>query len=145
MDLRVRRDTSLARRAAILEAWFRSQVREEGSRLLARWEKRLGVRAGKIGVRAMRTRWGGCNPKTGFIRLNTDLARKPGECLEYILVHELLHLRAPVHDARFQALLNRYLPGWLHRRELLNRLPLRRESWDYSDRHQARLPGSQAL
>lgn len=131
LELLIRPGTSQTRRSAILESWFRSQVRGEVAHQLGRWEKRLGVRAGTIGVRTMKTRWGGCNPKSGFIRLNTDLARKPRECLEYILVHELLHLRVPVHDAKFQALLDRYLPGWQHRRDLLNRLPLKRESWDY--------------
>lgn len=131
LELRVRPGSSQAKRAAVLEGWFREQVREEVDRLLRRWEKRLGVKAGKIGVQAMRTRWGGCNPRTGFVRLNTDLARKPRECLEYILVHELLHLRVPVHDATFTALMDQHLPGWQMRRALLNRLPLRREGWSF--------------
>ena len=79
----------------------------------------------------MRTRWGSCNPKAGTLRLNTELARKPRECLEYIVVHELLHLIEPTHGERFMALLNRHLPAWKHRRALLNRLPLRHQDWAY--------------
>jgi predicted metal-dependent hydrolase len=79
----------------------------------------------------MRTRWGSCNPRAGTLRLNTELARKPRECLEYIVVHELLHLLEPTHNERFKALLNRHLPAWPRRRELLNRLPVRHEDWAY--------------
>ena len=68
---------------------------------------------------------------SGTIRLNTDLAKKPPECLEYMLVHELAHLLEPTHNARFVALMDRFLPGWVHRRELLNRLPVRHEDWRY--------------
>ena len=89
----------------------------------------LGVRMNGLFVQRMRTRWGSCNPAAGTIRLNADLAKKPRECLEYILVHELAHLLEPTHNARFVALMDRFLPDWVHRRELLNRLPVRHEAW----------------
>jgi predicted metal-dependent hydrolase len=79
----------------------------------------------------MRTRWGSCNPNAGTIRLNAELAKKPRECLEYIVVHELAHMLEPTHNARFAALMDGFLPGWPHRRELLNRLPVRHEDWNY--------------
>ena len=79
----------------------------------------------------MKTRWGGCNPQSGIIRLNTELARKPIECLEYILVHEMVHLLEPTHNPRFVALMDRFLPTWRVLRERLNRLPVRREDWGY--------------
>ena len=129
--LHIRLGSQPGKRKEVLERWYRDQVREEVERLRVSWERRLRVRASGLGVRAMRTRWGSCNPDTGFIRLNTDLARKPRECLEYILVHELLHLRVPLHDATFKTLLDQYMPGWMHRRDLLNRLPLRHEDWSY--------------
>jgi predicted metal-dependent hydrolase len=79
----------------------------------------------------MRTKWGSSNPAAGSIRLNTDLAKKPRACLEYIVVHELVHLREPTHNARFVALMDRLLPTWRHQRKALNRLPLRHEEWAY--------------
>jgi predicted metal-dependent hydrolase len=115
----------------VLEAWYRAQIRARTPELLARWEATLGVRAGKMMVQRMRTRWGGCNPSTGVIRLNTDLARKPPECLEYILVHELAHLLEPTHNARFQGLMDHFLPDWRMRRQVLNGLPLRHDEWAY--------------
>ena len=80
-------------------------------------------------VQRMKTRWGSCNPTARTIRLNTELARKPPECLEYIVVHELAHLLEPTRNARFTALLARYLPKWPHVKDELNRLPVRHEGW----------------
>jgi predicted metal-dependent hydrolase len=79
----------------------------------------------------MKTKWGSCNPRRASIRLNTDLAKKPRECLEYILVHEMAHLLEPSHNARFVALLDRYLPNWKLLRDELNRWPLGHVTWDY--------------
>lgn len=95
------------------------------------WERRLGVRVDRVFIQRMRTRWGSCNPASHAIRLNTDLAKKPRECLEYILVHELVHLIEPTHNSRFVALMDRFLPGWEHRRDQLNRLPVRHVEWTY--------------
>ena len=79
----------------------------------------------------MKTKWGSCNPEARSIRLNTELAKKPPECLEYIVVHELTHLLEPTHNARFVAIMDRMMPHWRHRRDVLNRLPVRREEWSY--------------
>ena len=129
--LTVRPATDTVRRAELLDAWYRGQLRAAAGPLVAKWERRLGVEVNRGFVQRMRTRWGGCNPVSRAIRLNTDLARKPRECLEYILVHELVHLIEPTHNARFLALMDQFLPGWSHRRELLNRLPVRHEKWAY--------------
>jgi hypothetical protein len=77
----------------------------------------------------MKTRWGTCNPHSAIVRLNTELSKKPLECLEYVVVHELCHLLEPTHNARFVALLDRHLPGWQFRRDMLNRLPVKHEAW----------------
>ena len=90
--------------------------------LIAKWEPRLGVQVARFYVQRMRTRWGSCNPITASIRLNTDLAKKPQECLEYIVVHEMVHLLEPTHNDRFVALMDRYLPNWQHQHQMLNRL-----------------------
>ena len=98
---------------------------------MTQWEKRLGVHVHRIFVQRMKTRWGSCNVARRSVRLNTDLAKKPRECLEYVIVHELIHLLEPTHNARFVALMDQSLPGWPHRRDQLNQLPVRHANWDH--------------
>lgn len=131
LRLQVRPGTSQETRQELLAQWYRDQVREAAQRLIPAWEKRLGVAAGRLFVQHMKTRWGSCNPAKGSIRLNTELAKKPRECLEYIVVHELAHLLEPTHNERFTALLDESLPQWRSLRNRLNRLPVRHEEWGY--------------
>ncbi len=79
----------------------------------------------------MKTKWGNCNPRTRTIRLNTELAKKPKECLEYIVVHEMVHLLEPTHNAHFVALMDQFMPRWQFFRQKLNRLPVSHADWDY--------------
>src|SRR5262249_1632341 len=97
----------------------------------ATWERRLGVSVRRFSVQRMKTKWGSCNPQPASLRFNTELAKKPTSCLEYILVHEMLHLIVRRHDAKFRALLDRHLPDWKHTRQLLNSEPLAHEEWLY--------------
>ena len=127
IHLRVRPGTDLQKRRALVEAWYREQIRIAVPPLLAHWEPQIGVRVERFYVRRMKTRWGSCSVKARTIRLNTELAKKPPECLEYIVLHELVHLLEPTHNARFKALMGRFLPGWQDQRQALNLLPLRRE------------------
>jgi predicted metal-dependent hydrolase len=129
--LQIRPQTSKKRRHQIVEEWYRDQIREALPSLLEKWQKALGVKAGKVFVRCMRTKWGSCQPRTKSIRLNTDLAKKPRECLEYIVLHELLHLIEPTHSQRFLELMHRHMPKWPSYRNTLNRLPVRHEDWSY--------------
>ena len=99
--------------------------------LLIRWEPQLGVRPNRVLIQRMKTKWGSCNPISGHIRLNTELARKPPVCLEYIVVHELVHLLEPTHNARFQSLMDDAMPHWRQIRSELNQLPVSHEDWDY--------------
>jgi len=99
--------------------------------LIAKWERLIGVKVDRLFVQRMKTKWGSCNPASNSIRLNTELAKKPPECLEYLVVHEMLHLIEPTHNTRFIALINRFMPKWQFYREVLNRLPVRHESWRY--------------
>ena len=131
MILTVRPGASRERKAEVMEAWYRNLVKEAGDILVAKWEPKLKVRLEQLSVRVMRTRWGTCSPSTRTIRLNTDLAKKPPECLEYIVVHELVHLLEPTHNSRFVALMDRHLPDWRHRRQVLNSLPVRHDEWAY--------------
>lgn len=85
----------------------------------------------RVFVQRMKTKWGSCSPHTRHIRLNTELAKKPPECLEYILVHEMIHLLEPTHNARFIVLMDRFMPRWQFCRAELNRLPVRHENWAY--------------
>ena len=128
--LRVRPGADTARRQAVLEAWYREQIRAEIPTLIARWESVMGVKVAGFYVQRMKTRWGSCTPRARTIRLNSELAKKPPECLEYVVVHELAHLLVPSHDARFVALMDRFLPHWRHARDILNRFPVRHEAWE---------------
>ncbi|MBK9579112.1 MAG: M48 family metallopeptidase [Fibrobacteres bacterium] len=131
LHLHLRPGTTPQSRNEIVALWYREQVREAAQNLFAQWEPRLGVKVTKLFVQHMKTRWGSCNPDSGSIRLNTELAKKPRECLEYIVVHELTHLREPNHGDRFTAILDQVMPNWRQRKALLNRLPVRHEEWGY--------------
>jgi predicted metal-dependent hydrolase len=131
LHLQVRPGADRARCEAVLEAWYRQQLRDALPWLIAKWEPRLGVKVKRVFVQRMKTKWGGCTPGSAHIRLNTDLAKKPAECLEYILVHEMVHLLEPTHNERFVALLDQHLPNWKPLRRMLNRLPVKHEDWDY--------------
>lgn len=128
--LQIRPGTPLATRRAIVDAWYREELKDAARILAMKWEPRIGVVARKVLVQRMRTRWGTCNPRTRSIRLNTELAKKPLECLEYVVVHELVHLLERRHNARFRSLMTTLLPGWAHHRQLLNSLPVAHEDWN---------------
>ena len=97
------RHRSRRTKQAIVDAWYREQLKEAALPLIAKWEPLLGVKVRKLFVQRMKTKWGSCNPASASIRLNTDLAKKPRECLEYIVVHEMVHLLEPTHNKRFIA------------------------------------------
>jgi predicted metal-dependent hydrolase len=131
MLLQTRPSTGEEKKQAILDAWYRSQLKEAVPPLIAKWEPLMHVKVERFFVQRMKTKWGSCTPAAASIRLNTDLARKPRECLEYIVVHEMVHLLEPNHNSRFIAAMDRFLPNWRHYRELLNRLPVRHQAWQY--------------
>ena len=124
LELYVRPGSDTAKMRQVLEAWYRDRLREQVQSLLPTWEKRLGVQAGPLGIQKMRTKWGSCNPTSGRILLNLELAKKPLNCIEYVLVHELLHLLEPSHNHRFVDLMNLHFPTWREAKAELNRLPL---------------------
>lgn len=131
LNLQVRPGADQARCEEVLDGWYRQQVRDAVPALLEKWEPLLKVKAQRVFVQRMKTKWGSCTPESGYIRLNTDLAKKPMECLEYIVVHELVHLLEPTHNQRFIDLMDLYLPHWQQLRKQLNRLPVRHEDWGY--------------
>ncbi len=97
--------------------------------LIQKWEAKLGVKVSKYFLLRMKTKWGACNYRTGTIRLNTELVKKPKDLMEYVVVHEMLHLVEPTHNERFVTLLKRHYPTWREARAELNELPLAAESW----------------
>lgn len=131
MILTVRPGTDEEKKQAIVDAWYRDQLKKALPLLIAKWEPLIGVKVGRFFVQRMKTKWGSCSKGTRSIRLNTDLAKKPRDCLEYIVVHEMLHLLEPTHNTRFLALMDRFMPNWRLRRDQLNQLPVRHEEWRY--------------
>src|SRR6266540_546311 len=94
-------------------------------------DRLVGVKVERLFVQRMKTKWGSCNHAARTIRLNTELAKKPQECLEYIVVHEMTHVLEPTHNARFVALMDQFMPKWEFYRDQLNRLPVSHEDWAY--------------
>jgi predicted metal-dependent hydrolase len=131
----VRPGATLEKRRSVLAAWYRQQLRQEAVSLIEHWQQRLDVQMNRLFVQAMRRRWGSCNPATKNIRLNTQLAQKPRACLDYVVLHELAHLRVPSHGEPFLALLDSLQPDWQERRRLLNQLPLTRDADPPPERH----------
>lgn len=131
MILAVRVGTDEAAKEAIVAQWYREQIKALVPDLIAKWEIVLGVSVNRVFVQQMKTKWGSCNPRARTIRLNTELAKKPKECLEYIVLHEMAHFIEPTHNARFVALMDRFMPKWQFCRQRLNRLPVRHADWDY--------------
>jgi predicted metal-dependent hydrolase len=129
--LSVRPGSSAEKRAEVLHAWHRSLLHQAVPTLIQRWAPRLGVTVAGYFLQRMKTRWGGCNPRTGTIRLNTELVKKPRDLLEYVVVHEMLHLVEPTHNERFLALLASHYAAWREARAELNELPLAAESWSH--------------
>lgn len=129
--LTVRPKSGFGKRRSVVSAWYREEVRRESLPLIEKWEKLLGVKASQCYIQRMKTKWGSCNSHTRSIRLNSDLGKKPRECLEYIIVHELVHLLEPSHNARFISLMDHFMPNWKHYREELNRIPLSHVDWEY--------------
>jgi len=125
MLLRVRPGAHKEKRREVLDSWYRAQIRQSIPALIDKWEPIIDVKVKGFFVQRMKTRWGSCNLIKHTIRLNTDLARKPPECLEYVTIHEMVHLLEPSHNFRFYALMDRFMPQWkIHRAALTPRLNL---------------------
>ena len=130
-DLFVREGSDTAQRERILLAWYRQQLKVLIPPLIQKWEAIAGVKVAEWGVKRMKTKWGTCNMKARRIWLNLELAKKPIQCLETIIVHEMVHLLERHHNDRFTALMDRFMPQWRHHRAEMNRAPLGHETWSY--------------
>jgi hypothetical protein len=131
MVLRLRPGTPDDKKQAMVAQWYRGQIKAAVADLIAKWEQKMGVKVGRVFVQQMKTKWGSCNPASKSIRLNTDLAKRPPECLEYIVVHEMAHFLVRYHDDRFSGLMDQCLPNWRLLRQTLNDAPLAHTDWAY--------------
>jgi predicted metal-dependent hydrolase len=127
--LTVRPGSGRAKRDAIIHAWHKSLLHDMLPGLIRKWERKLGVEVTGYFLQRMKTKWGSCNHGAGHIRLNTELVRKPRDLLEYVIVHEMVHLEEPTHNGRFISILDNQYPNWREARAELNDLPLTAEQW----------------
>lgn len=127
--LTVRPGTTQSQREAVIHAWHKSLLHQAIPALIQKWEPRLGVQVAGYFLQRMKTKWGSCNHRARNIRLNTELVKKPKDLLEYVVVHEMLHLIAPTHSEQFVALMGKHYPTWREARGELNELPLAASVW----------------
>jgi hypothetical protein len=131
LELHVRPGATRSQRARVLQNWYREQLKGKIPALIEKWQLVAGVKASGWGIKKMKTKWGSCNAKAGRIWLNLELAKKPVKCVEYIIAHELAHLKERRHNERFLKMMDRSMPRWRVYREELNRAPLGHDSWGY--------------
>lgn len=124
ITLFVRPGSPATKRAQVMHRWHKELLHALVPDLIAKWEPRLGVKVRGYFLQRMKTKWGSCNHAAGHIRLNTELVKKPKDLLEYVIVHEMAHLREPNHGERFIAILDHHYPTWREARAELNELPL---------------------
>jgi predicted metal-dependent hydrolase len=131
IQLFVKSDATIKQKAAIMNGWYRKELNTIIIPLLAQWTSKIGVEPSEWQIRQMKTKWGSCNTESKKIILNLELARKPLNCVEYILVHELIHLLERYHNDNFLALMDMYLPNWRISKRELNSLPFSHSEWEY--------------
>lgn len=131
IQLWVKSNATVDEKASIMKEWYRKELKSQIPELLDKWEKIIGVQSNDWGVKQMKTKWGACNVDEKRIWLNLELSKKPVICLEYILVHELVHLHERNHNARFVSLMNQFMPKWRIHRDELNSLPIVHNNWGY--------------
>jgi len=119
------------KRLAILRRWYREQLHNQIPELIAKWEPIVGVDVAEWRIKRMKTRWGTCNIQDRRVWLNLELAKKPMNCLEFVLVHEMVHLHERLHNERFMAHMDKFMPQWRLYKDELNRRPLVHEDWGY--------------
>ena len=131
MGMCVRPGADQVNRETVLDRWYRRHLRDRLPGITAKWEPVVGVRVNEVRIRKMKTRWGTCNPDAGRIWMNLELAKKPASCLEYVVVHEMVHLIERRHNNRFRSLMDRFMPTWRYQRDELNSAPLAHSDWRY--------------
>jgi predicted metal-dependent hydrolase len=131
LTMQVRPNTDRDKRVQLLNDWYRRRMKELVPDLIAKWQPIVGVQVADWGIKKMKTRWGSCNARDHRVWLNLELAKKPPHCLEYVLVHELVHLLESHHNDHFKTLMDQFMPKWRLHRDELNQSPLAHEEWVY--------------
>lgn len=129
ITLFVRPGADQTKRAEVIHEWHKSLLHNFVPPVIRKWEVRLGVKVSAYFLQRMKTKWGSCNHKARHIRLNTELVKKPKDLVEYVIVHEMVHLLEPTHNDRFISILDENYPSWREARSELNDLPLSAEEW----------------
>lgn len=129
ITLTVRPGSDAHKRADVIHEWQKRQLHAAVPVLIQKWERKLKVKVAGYYLQRMKTKWGSCNHQAGNIRLNTELVKKPKDLLEYVIVHEMVHLLEPTHNERFISILGEHFPTWREARAELNELPLAAEAW----------------
>jgi predicted metal-dependent hydrolase len=129
IELHVRLGARLETRQKVMMNWYRQYLKETVPPLLDKWQKQLGVKASACSIKKMKTKWGTCNAEARRIWINLELAKKSVDCLEYVVVHELVHLLVRRHDDQFVEIMDKCMPRWRILRAELNGLPLAHEVW----------------
>jgi len=128
ITLHLRHGSDAAKRAEVMHAWHKSLLHAVVPGLIEKWQSKLGVAVSGYFLQRMKTKWGSCNAKARHIRLNTELVKKPRDLLEYVIVHEMVHLLESTHSERFVTMLDEHYPAWREARAELNELPLAAEA-----------------
>ena len=131
IHLYIRPNTSMDKKQVIIDEWYREELKKLTPKLIQKWEKKIGVKSNDFGIKKMRTKWGTCNTEAKRIWLNLELGKKPKGCIEFIVVHELVHLLERSHNQRFVKFMDEFMPKWRFHRDELNRLPYSHVDWDY--------------
>ena len=131
IDLYVKADYTQEQRENVMTNWYRKNLKEQIPALIVKWQKIIGVEVVQWEVKKMKTKWGTCNREAKRIWLNLELAKKPEHCLEYIIVHEMVHFLERNHTERFVAYMDKFMPQWNSIKDELNRSMLKHEDWTY--------------
>ena len=131
IELHVKPNTPTIKKHEILTQWYRVQLKIQIPPLIEKWEQILGVKVADWQVRQMKTKWGSCSIEEKRIWINLELGKKPEQCLEYIIMHEMVHLLERHHNERFLYYMDTYLPNWKQLKTELNELPVSHASWEY--------------
>lgn len=131
IEMRVRPNTDLQKRQALMDEWYRTQLKQLVPQIIVKYEHVMGVSVSEFAIKKMKTKWGTCNREARRIWLNLELAKKPFQCIEYIVVHEMVHLLERNHNDKFIAYMNSFLPEWKELKNELNKLPVSHREWDY--------------
>jgi len=129
IELHINPNTSTENRYKLLQEWYRKELNKIVSKLMDKWEKKIGVKLNNWQIKKMRTKWGSCNIEKKSVLINLHLARVPIECIEYIIVHELVHLLQRYHNDEFKMYMDKFLPEWKKCRDVLNQSYLPYEEW----------------